>query len=51
MARKITEQRLADQARGIRKNEWLTTVEVEEIKRRVLQEETDGDTKSRTRIE
>lgn len=31
----ITEQRLCDQARIIRKNEWLTAVELEEIKRRV----------------
>ena len=36
---KCSEQRLCDQARAIRKNEWLTLVELEEIKRRVLQEE------------
>ena len=30
---------MCDQARAIRKNEWLTLVELEEIKRRVLQEE------------
>ena len=36
---KCSEQRLCDQARAIRKNEWLTLVELEEIKRRELQEE------------
>ena len=30
----ITEQRLVDQARVIRTNEWLTEVELEEIKRK-----------------
>ena len=34
----MKEQRLADQARAIRKNEWLTAVELEEIQRRVLAE-------------
>ena len=33
------EQRLCDQARMIRKNGWLTPVELEEIRRRVMQEE------------
>ena len=32
---KITEQRLCDQARAIRKNEWFTFVELDEIRRRV----------------
>ena len=36
----VTEQRLCDQARAIRKNEWLTAVEMEEIRRRL---EGDGD--------
>ena len=31
----ISEQRLCDQARMIRKNEWFTAAELEEIKRRV----------------
>ena len=31
----ITEQRLCDQARAIRKNEWFTFVELDDIKRRV----------------
>ena len=31
----ITEQRLCDQARAIRKNEWFTSVELDEIRRRV----------------
>ena len=31
----VTEQRLCDQARAIRKNEWFTTVELEEIRRRL----------------
>ena len=35
----VTEQRLCDQARMIRKNGWLTSVELKEIKRRVMQEE------------
>ena len=30
---------MCDQARMIRKNEWLTEVELEEIRRRVIQEE------------
>ena len=38
-----TEQRLCDQARAIRKNGWLTDVELESTKRRVLQhDEVDG---------
>ena len=32
----ITEQRLVDQARVIRTNEWLTEVELEEIRRKIL---------------
>ena len=32
----ITEQRLVDQARVVRTNEWLTEVELEEIKRKIL---------------
>ena len=35
----VTEQRLCDQVRMIRKNSWLTPVELEEIRRRVMQEE------------
>ena len=31
----VTEQRLSDQARAIRTNEWLTDVEIEELKRKV----------------
>ena len=31
----ITERRLCDQARAIRKNEWFTSVELDEIRRRV----------------
>ena len=39
-----SEQRLADQARQIRTNDWLTTVEVEEIKRKIETEiEDNGD--------
>ena len=34
-----TEQRIADQARAIRKNGWLTEMELDEIKRRVLSED------------
>ena len=32
---KITEQRLCDQATAIRKNEWFTSVELDEIRRRM----------------
>ena len=38
----ITEQRLYDQARIIRKNEWLTRVELEEIRRRI-EEDSDNE--------
>ena len=33
---KITEQRLCDQARAIRKTEWFTSVELDEIRRRMI---------------
>ena len=36
---KVTEQRLCDQACMIRKNGWLTQVELEEIKRKIKAEE------------
>ena len=32
----VTEQRLPDQARAIRTNEWLTDVELVEIRRKIL---------------
>ena len=32
---KITKQRLCDQARAIRKNDWFTSVELDEIRRRM----------------
>ena len=35
----ITEQRLCDQAMMIRKNEWITKVELGNIRRKVLQKE------------
>ena len=37
----MTEQRLADQARQIRTNKWLTDVEIEEIERRCQGREND----------
>ena len=37
----ITEQCLCDQARMIRKNEWITKLELESISRKVLQKEKD----------
>ena len=37
----ITEQRLQDQARMIRKNQWIAKRELENIKRKVLQKEKD----------
>ena len=37
----ITEQRLCDQARMIRKNEWITKLELENIRRKALQNEKD----------
>ena len=33
---KVTEQQLADQARAIRTNDWLSPIELEDIKRKVL---------------
>ena len=35
---KCSEQRLCDQVRAIRRNEWLTRLELKTIKRRVLEE-------------
>ena len=35
----ITEQRLCDQERMIRKNEWITKLELESVCRQVLQKE------------
>ena len=37
----VTEQRLADQARAIKTNEWL--VEIEELKRKIKNESRDSD--------
>ena len=34
----VTEQKLADQARQIRTNRWLTDIGIEEIRRKVEQE-------------
>lgn len=31
----ISEQRLADQARGIKVNDWLSDIKIEELKREV----------------
>ena len=42
----ITEQRLVDQARFVRTNEWLTEVELEEIRRKNLTPR-DGEEKPR----
>ena len=42
---KITEQCLCDQARMIRKNEWITKLELEDIRRKILQKEKDIDDK------
>ena len=33
-----SEQRLADEARAIEVNEWLSKVEMEEIKRKIIEE-------------
>ena len=38
---KVTEQSICDQARAIRKNRWLTKVELEAIRRKVLMEKED----------
>ena len=43
----VSEQRLADQARAIRTNDWLTTVEIEEVKRNVEEEKVDSDNRER----
>ena len=42
---KITE-RLCDQARMIRKNEWITKLELENIRRKILQKGKDIDVKN-----
>ena len=47
----LTEQRLCDQARAIRKNHWLTEVELELIKRRVLENSDQGDGEIAVRVE
>ena len=39
----VTEQRLCDQARAIRKNEWFTTVKGEEIRRRLEVDSDNGE--------
>ena len=38
---KITEQSLCEQARMTRKNEWITKLELENIRRKILQKEKD----------
>ena len=43
----VREQRLADQARAIRTNDWLTKVEIEEIKRDVEKENVGSDNRER----
>ena len=40
---KINQQRLADQVRAIKRNGWLSDVEIEEIKRSIAAEEMGGD--------
>ena len=40
---KLTEQRLCDQASMIRKNEWITKLELENTRRKILQKEKDID--------
>ena len=47
----LTEQRLGDQARAIRKNHWLTEVEFELIKRRVLESSDQRDGEIAVRVE
>ena len=47
----LTEQRLCDQARAIRKNHWLTEVELELIKRRVVENSDQGDGEIAVRVE
>ena len=47
----LTEQRLCDQARAIRKNHWLTEVELELIKRRVLENSDQGDREIAVRVD
>ena len=45
MAKKIKEQHLRDQVRMIRKNEWIIKLELENIRRKVLQVEKDTEVK------
>ena len=47
----LTEQRLYDQARAMRKHHWLTEVELELIKRRVLEDSDQGDGEIAVRVE
>ena len=46
-----TEQRICDQARAIRKNNWLTDIELESIRRRVLSEEISHGEENLERLE
>ena len=50
MTQKKTEQRLYEQARIIRKNEWITKLELENIRRKVLQKEKDIEVNSNDNI-
>ena len=46
-----SEQRICDQARAIRKNNWLTDIELESIRRRVLSEEISHGEENLERLE
>ena len=48
---KITEQRLCDQARAIRKNEWFTSVELDEIRRRITAVDEEIEEQSAGRVD
>ena len=42
----VWKERLCDQARMIRKNEWITKLELQNIRRKILQKEKDIDVKN-----
>ena len=47
----VTEQTLADQARQIRTNKWLTDIEIEEIKRKLERENSKVEVQENIRSE
>ena len=46
----LSEQRLCDQARAIRKNEWFTMVELEKIRRSIVNKDNEGGVGNKSEI-